>query len=83
MALSFMFLHVFAPFACPVLRYPKLNDVLPLSFFILIVNLAGWFSCTSVPTFITSDNDELSEVIKMLGNKDYDYSVNSIISDNF
>lgn len=33
--------------------------------------------------FITSDNDELSEVIKMLVNKDCDYSVNGIISDNF
>ena len=41
---------------------------------------ARWFSHTSVPTFITSDNDKLSEVIKMLGNKDCDYSVNGIIS---
>ena len=31
---------------------------------------ARWFSHTSVPTFITSDNDELSEVIKTLGNKE-------------
>ena len=44
---------------------------------------ARWFSHASVLTGITSDNDELSKVIKMLVNKDCDYSVNGIISDNF
>lgn len=33
--------------------------------------------------FIISDNNELSEVIKMLGNKELDFHINSIISDNF
>jgi len=44
---------------------------------------ARWFSHASVLPFITSDNDELSEVIKMLGNKEFDFPVNGIISDNF
>lgn len=73
----------FCSFRLPCIALPKTQRRFAVEFFILIVNLARWFSHASVLPFITSDNDKLSEVIKMLVNKDCDYSVNGIISDNF